>query len=82
MIKNLTSTDALALEKITYDIKGGINAVFAICDAMECGCSDARSYVDGLYFAHDALYGQTEKLCEIIGVDSPDGKQIREEKHD
>lgn len=82
MIKKLISTDALALEKIVYDIKGGINAVFAICNAMECGCSDARSYVDGLYFVHDALHEQTEKLCEIIDVDSLDDKQVREEKHD
>lgn len=82
MTKNLTSTDTLALEAIANDIKGAVNAVFAICIAMECGHSAAKSYTDGLYFVHDALCGQTEKLCEIIGVDSPGGKRIGEEKHD
>lgn len=82
MTKNLTSTDALALETIANDIKGGINTILAICDAMEYGGSDAKSYTEGLYFVHDALCGQTEKLCEIIGVNSPDGKRIGEEKHD
>lgn len=68
MIKNLTSTDTLALETIANDIKGGINTILAICDAMEYGGSDAKSYTDGLYFVHDALCEQTEKLCEVIGM--------------
>lgn len=42
MIKNLTSTDALALETIANDIKGAVNAVFAICSAMECSDNDAK----------------------------------------
>lgn len=75
MIKELTSTDALVLETIADDIKSGLNAVFAICGAMEYGNSSASGYADGLYFVYYALAEKTKKLFEVIGISESEADQ-------
>lgn len=75
MIKELTSTDALVLETIAGDIKGGLNAVFAICSAMDCSNSDAECYASGLYFVYYALDEQAKKLFEVLGIPESEESQ-------
>lgn len=60
-MKNLTEIDA-----VQFQIECGINAVGAICTAMENGPFNPRDFTGGLLFCWSHLKDESDRMRELI----------------